>query len=250
MITNQKMTDAKSASEPVLIARGLVKSYRKDRLEVPVLRGVDFELTPGKFTAIVGRSGSGKSTLLHLLASLDVPDEGEIYFGETRIDNASKQRRDLYRNRDIGVIFQFYHLMPELSALENVLIPAMIERSMWSYLKTRRALKDRAKALLDRVGLGHRMQHKPSEMSGGEMQRTAIARALMLDPQILLADEPTGNLDAQTGQQILTLLRDLNENEGLSIAMVTHDDAVAEKADRTVLLESGQVVTTHRASAA
>lgn len=250
MTTIQKKSPVAPVVGPTLTARGLVKSYRKDRLEVPVLRGVDFDLEPGKFTAIVGRSGSGKSTLLHLLASLDVPDQGEIYFGETRIDNAPKQRRDLYRNREIGVIFQFYHLMPELSALENVLIPAMIERSMWTYLRTRRTLQERARALLDRVGLGHRMKHKPCEMSGGEMQRTAIARALMLDPQILLADEPTGNLDAQTGHQILTLLRDLNVNEGLTIAMVTHDDAVASKADRTVLLESGQVVTTHRASAA
>lgn len=235
---------------PVLSARGLVKSYRKDRLEVPVLRGVDFDLEPGKFTAIVGRSGSGKSTLLHLLASLDVPDSGEIHFGGTRIDNASKSRRDLYRNCDIGVIFQFYHLMPELSAVENVLIPAMIQRSFFSYFKSRKGLRERAEALLERVGLTHRIHHKPSEMSGGEMQRTAIARALMLDPKVLLADEPTGNLDTRTGQQILTLLRDLNEAEGLTIAMVTHDDAVADKADRTVLLESGQVATTHRASAA
>jgi lipoprotein-releasing system ATP-binding protein len=234
----------------VLSARGLVKSYRKDRLEVPVLRGVDLDLERGKFTAMVGRSGSGKSTLLHLLASLDSPDAGEIYFGDTRIDNASKARRDLYRNRDIGVIFQFYHLLPELSALENVMIPAMIERSMLHYFRSRRTLKERAKSLLDRVGLGHRMKHKPTEMSGGEMQRTAIARALMLDPKILLADEPTGNLDSQTGHQILTLLRDLNVNENLTIAMVTHDDAVAQKADRTILLESGLVVTKHRTTAA
>lgn len=244
------MTYKTMTTVPVLSARGLTKSYRKDRLEVPVLRGVDFDLEPGKFTAIVGRSGSGKSTLLHLLASLDVPDSGEIHFGETRIDNASKSRRDLYRNREIGVIFQFYHLLPELSAIENVLIPAMIERSMWSFFKSRKGLRERAEALLERVGLSHRMTHRPSEMSGGEMQRTAIARALMLDPQLLLADEPTGNLDARTGQQILALLRDLNESEGLTIAMVTHDDAVAEGADRTVLLENGQVVTAHRASAA
>jgi lipoprotein-releasing system ATP-binding protein len=239
-----------SAAAPCLVARGLVKSYHKNRLEVPVLRGVDFQLDPGKFTAIVGRSGSGKSTLLHLLASLDVPDQGEIYFGDERIDNAAKSRRDSYRNRDIGVIFQFYHLLPELTALENVLTPAMIHQSLLGYLKNRGTLKQRAKELLDRVGLGHRMHHKPGEMSGGEMQRTAIARALMSNPKVLLADEPTGNLDTQTGQQILALLRDLNRADQLTIAMVTHDDTVAEKADHTVLLESGLVVTTHRASAA
>lgn len=227
---------------PVLKATGLVKSYRKDRLEVPVLRGVDFELQAGKVTAIVGRSGSGKSTLMHLLASLDVPDAGEVHFGETRIDNASRQRRDTYRNREIGIIFQFYHLLPELTALENVLTPVMISRSLWSYWSARKQLKARAAALLDRVGLGHRLNHKPSELSGGEIQRTAIARALMYDPQILLADEPTGNLDTHTGQEILSLLLELNRQEGLTIAMVTHDDLIAQKADHAVRLENGRVV--------
>ena len=227
---------------PVLSARGIIKSYRKDRLEVPVLRGVDFELTPGKITALVGRSGSGKSTLMHLLACLDVPDSGEIYFGENRIDNAPRRERDRFRNQDIGIIFQFYHLLPELSALENVLVPVMISRSIVGYFNTRKELKARAAALLDRVGLGHRMHHKPRELSGGEMQRTAIARALMYDPQILLADEPTGNLDTDTGQEILSLLTDLNQGEGLTIAMVTHDDAIAARADRAVRLENGTVI--------
>ena len=237
------------SASPLLRASGLVKSYRKNNLEVPVLRGVDFELHAGTFTAIVGRSGSGKSTLLHLLASLDLPDQGEVYFGDTRIDKASRARRDAYRNRDIGVIFQFYHLLPELSALENVLTPAMIELSMWGYLKSRKELRKRAEALLDRVGLGHRMHHKPTEMSGGEMQRTAIARALMSDPKVLLADEPTGNLDSQTAIQILALLQELNRDDQLTIAMVTHDDSVAAKADRTVLLESGRVATTRQIAA-
>lgn len=225
-----------------LTARGLTKSYRKDQLEVPVLRGVDFDLEHGKVTAIVGRSGSGKSTLLHLLAALDTPDAGEIYVGDRRLDNATRQVRDSYRNREIGIIFQFYHLLPELTALENVLTPVMIGRSLWSYWTSRKQLKARATALLDRVGLGHRMHHKPRELSGGEMQRTAIARALMYDPKILLADEPTGNLDQETGQQILGLLSELNQDEGLTIAMVTHDDSIAARVDRVVRIEGGHII--------
>ncbi len=227
--------------KPVLEARGLFKSYRKDRLEVPVLRGVDLEILPGEVTAMVGRSGSGKSTLMHLLATLDRPDQGEVLYHGERIDNASRRERDRYRNHDIGIIFQFYHLMPELTALENVLMPSMIGNSMLGFLRTRRVHRERATRLLERVGLGERMQHKPAEMSGGEMQRAAIARALMSDPTVLLADEPTGNLDGQTGRSILDLLRDLNEVDGLTIVMVTHDDAIAAAADRTVRLVSGRL---------
>ncbi len=237
-------------SHTILSARGLVKSYHKLGLEVPVLRGVDFELASGKLTAIVGRSGSGKSTLMHLLASLDSPDAGEIHFGNERIDNATRARRDTYRNREIGIIFQFYHLLPELSALENVLTPTMISRSLWNYYRNQKQLKERARALLDRVGLAHRMNHKPRELSGGEMQRTAIARALMSDPQILLADEPTGNLDSETGIQILTLLRDLQREQNLTIAMVTHDDSVAVQADHAIRLENGRVVNREKRTAA
>lgn len=226
---------------PVLEARCLVKSYRKNRLEVPVLRGVDLQIFAGDVTAMVGRSGSGKSTLMHLLATLDRPDQGEVFFHGQRIDNASRRERDRYRNHDIGIIFQFYHLMPELSALENVLMPTMIGNSMFGFFKSRAAHRRRAAALLERVGLGERMHHKPCEMSGGEMQRAAIARALMSDPTVLLADEPTGNLDSETGRSILDLLHDLNQSDGLTIVMVTHDDAIAAVADRTVRLESGQI---------
>jgi lipoprotein-releasing system ATP-binding protein len=241
-MTNSAARSEAQRGTPVLRARGVQKSYHKDRLEVPVLRGVDFELAAGQITALVGRSGSGKSTLMHLLACLDVPDAGEIHFGEERIDTAPRRRRDAFRNREIGIIFQFYHLLPELSALENVLTPVMISRSVLSYFRTRKQLRLRAEALLDRVGLGHRVHHKPRELSGGEMQRTAIARALMYDPCILLADEPTGNLDTETGREILRLLSELNRDDGLTIAMVTHDDAIAEQADHAVRLENGIVV--------
>ncbi|QDS93118.1 P-loop containing nucleoside triphosphate hydrolase [Roseimaritima multifibrata] len=226
---------------PILQARGLVKSYRKNRLEVPVLRGVDLDIPAGAITAMVGRSGSGKSTLMHLLATLDQPDSGEVFFQGERIDNASRRRRDAFRNRDIGIIFQFYHLLPELSALENVLASTMIGQSVWSYMSNRRKTRARAEELLERVGLTHRRTHKPCEMSGGEMQRAAIARALMSEPSVLLADEPTGNLDSETGLEILSLLKGLNREEGLTIVMVTHDDSIANDADFAVRMENGSV---------
>ena len=223
----------------VLQALGVKKSYHKDKIEVPVLRGVDLNITEGVVTALVGRSGSGKSTLMHLLATLDKPDSGEIFFRGKRIDNATRTERDSYRNNDIGIIFQFYHLLPELSALENVLAPAMIKQSAWSYFKNRKQLRTHAEAMLDRVGLLHRATHKPSEMSGGEMQRAAIARALMTDPSVLLADEPTGNLDTETGRDILKLLSELNGTYGLTIVMITHDDSIAENADVCYRMQDG-----------
>ena len=228
-------------SEIVLQARSVYKSYHKDRIEVPVLRGVNVEVTSGLVTALVGRSGSGKSTLMHLLATLDHPDKGEIHFRGERIDNASRSRRDNYRNHDIGIIFQFYHLLPELSAIENVLAPTMIGRSAWSFFRHRKEARQRAEAMLDRVGLLHRATHKPSEMSGGEMQRAAIARALMTDPSLLLADEPTGNLDTETGLDILKLLTELNHDDGLTILMITHDDSIANGADRCHRMQDGQL---------
>jgi len=228
-------------SEIVLRAQNVYKSYHKDRIEVPVLRGVEFEVTAGLITALVGRSGSGKSTLMHLLATLDQPDRGEIHFRGERIDNATSARRDSYRNHDIGIIFQFYHLLPELSAVENVLAPTMIGRSAWNFFRHRKEARRRAEAMLDRVGLLHRASHKPSEMSGGEMQRAAIARALMTDPALLLADEPTGNLDTETGLDILKLLTEINQDDGLTILMITHDDSIAEAADRCHRMQDGQL---------
>ena len=225
-------------------ARQVVKSYRTGKLEVPVLRGVDFAVEPGEFVAIVGQSGSGKSTLLHLLGTLDGPDSGEIHFSGRRIDNLPSSGRDAIRNRSLGMIFQFYHLLPELNTLENVLAPTMIGESVLTYWLKRRQHVERAKHLLELVGLSHRLTHKPRELSGGEMQRTAIARALMSNPLLLLADEPTGNLDSENGHEILKLLRSLNEQEGLTIVMVTHDDTLAGQADRIVRLVQGRVEET------
>ena len=178
-----------------LSAARLVKSYRKGKHVIPVLRGVDFSVRAGEFAAIVGQSGSGKSTLLHLLATLDAPDAGEIHFEGNRIDNLPTASRDLLRNRYFGMIFQFYHLLPELTTVENVLVPRMIAEGALSYWRRKRQHVERARHLLDLVGLGHRLTHKPAQLSGGELQRAAIARALIAEPQVLLADEPTGTLD-------------------------------------------------------
>ncbi len=222
-------------------AEGLYKAYRKNRLTVPVLKGVEFSAEQGKMTAIVGQSGSGKSTLLHLLGTLDRPDAGEIHFDEKRIDNLPRSQRDRFRNQQIGMIFQFYHLLPELTTLENVLAPRMIGAGWWNYFRTRSTMRAEAVELLETVGLGHRLHHKPSELSGGEMQRAAIARALITKPRLLLADEPTGNLDQETGSGVLELLQKINRNDGLTIVMVTHDESLAKQCNRIVRLAHGRV---------
>lgn len=224
-----------------LAAVGVRKNYRKSSIDIPVLKGVDLQIHHGEFLAIVGQSGSGKSTLLHLLGTLDAPTEGEVQFLGKRIDNLPAHLRDRLRNEQFGMIFQFYHLLPELTTLENVLAPLMIGCSTLGYLRRRREWIARAKELLELVGLSHRLKHKPRELSGGEMQRVAIARALVSGPQVLLADEPTGNLDESTGREILEILRTLNRQRHLSIVMVTHDMAIAAEADRIVRLTSGRV---------
>jgi lipoprotein-releasing system ATP-binding protein len=224
-----------------LSAHRLVKSYYKGRIEVPVLRGLDLEVEKGEMVAVVGASGSGKSTLLHILGLLDSAQEGEVWLDGERIDNLSSSGRDRHRNRTFGFIFQFYHLLPELSALENVLMPHLIGRGFWSYLSERKRLRREGQALLERVGLSHRQTHLPSELSGGEMQRAAIARAVAGRPAVLLADEPTGNLDAGSGQGVLELLRDLNRERSLTMILVTHDQQIAQQADRVVRLAEGRV---------
>jgi lipoprotein-releasing system ATP-binding protein len=224
-----------------LWASGLTKSYWKGKNEVPVLRGVDLEVERGEMLAVVGASGSGKSTLLHILGLLDRADSGEVYVESRRIDRLPERQRDIMRNRTFGFIFQFYHLLPELSALENVLMPHLIGRGLWSYMKDRARLRREAAELLERVGLGHRLTHLPSELSGGEMQRAAIARAVAGQPEVLLADEPTGNLDLGSGRGVLELLRDLNRERGLTMILVTHDLQIAQQADRIVRLAEGRI---------
>ena len=241
MSAGERRSTAAKTAKPLLACHGLTKSYRKGDVEIPVLCGVNLELGTGEFKAIVGQSGSGKSTLLHLLATLDQPDSGEVRFEGNRIDNLTSTSRDTLRNRHLGMIFQFYHLLPELTTIENVLLPSMISSSLWQFLRRGRVYRKRALELLDLVGLGHRLKHRPRELSGGEMQRVAIARSLMSQPQVLLADEPTGNLDRRTGEEILQILRNLNQQQRLTIVMVTHDQSIASQADEIVQLVEGRV---------
>jgi lipoprotein-releasing system ATP-binding protein len=239
--TDPTHTPATVPARALLGAKGLHKSYRKGQLRIPVLRGVDFHIETGQFVAIVGQSGCGKSTLMHLLGTLDHPDQGEVWLDGQRIDHLPARRRDQLRNRDFGMIFQFYHLLPELTTIENVLLPVMIGKNIWSYFRQRRELRQRAVDLLQMVGLGHRLRHRPRELSGGEMQRVAIARALLPGPRVLLADEPTGNLDEKTSAEVMEILRSLNENQRLTIVMVTHDAGIAREAHRVVRLTDGRV---------
>jgi lipoprotein-releasing system ATP-binding protein len=237
-----RQAETASPARGLLVARHVSKCYRKGPIVIPVLHGVDLAVQQGEFVTIIGPSGCGKSTLLHLLATLDRPSAGGVFFEGHRIDNLPTAGRDILRNKYFGMIFQFYHLLPELTVLENVLAPAMIGQSVLGYWLRRRAFRQRAKDMLELVGLGHRLRHKPRELSGGEMQRTAIARALVSRPRVLLADEPTGNLDKNTGAEVIGLLRRLNREQNLTIVMVTHDHEVAAKADRTVTLVDGRVV--------
>lgn len=248
--SNKGLSKKKSNSAPlrivdtsVMSVTGLFKSYGKGAVQVPVLKGVDLEIEEGGFTAIIGQSGSGKSTLLHLLGTLDAPDSGEIYFRDQRIDNLPPRQQEYLRNREFGLIFQFYHLLPELTTLENVLIPRMVQDGFFRYLKNKRSYRKRAIELLEMVGLSHRLTHKPSQLSGGEMQRTAIARSLISDPSILLADEPTGNLDSENGAEVMETLTALRKHENLTVVMVTHDDQLASQADRVIHLVNGVVAS-------
>jgi len=225
----------------MLIAENLQKTYRRHAVAVRVLSGLNLEVQTGEFLSIVGASGSGKSTLLHLLGTLDEPDAGRILLDGRRIDDLPGRERDALRNKTFGYIFQFYHLLPELNALDNVLMPAYIGQSVVGWWKTRSQWRRRAEQLLDRVGLGHRMKHRPREMSGGEMQRAAVARALLTQPRVLLADEPTGNLDAATGGEIVKLLREINRDDGVTIVMVTHNLEIVSATDRVVRMVNGVV---------
>ena len=225
----------------MLVATNLVKTYRRLANEVAVLKGVDLDVDEGEFLAIVGSSGSGKSTLLHLLGTLDEPDSGTVSLFGQRIDHLRSRERDRLRNSTFGFIFQFYHLLPELTALQNVMMPALVGHTVWNWWGARREAARRAAEMLERVGLGHRMHHKPRELSGGEMQRTAIARALVSRPRILFADEPTGNLDADTGEDVIRLLRSVNQDDGVTILMVTHNLELVRFTDRVVRMAAGKL---------
>lgn len=238
----ERNEEPRNVRPEIMVVSDLYKGYAMGKNVVPVLRGVNLTVHEGEFLAVVGQSGSGKSTLLHLLGTLDVPDSGSIYFDGQRIDNLPMGQRDSLRNHFIGMIFQFYHLLPEMTTLENVLTPLMIRDGVLKYLRRRSMYVREAKELLDLVGLSHRLRHRPNELSGGEMQRASIARALIAGPRLLLADEPTGNLDSKASADVLDLLRRLNQEKKLTVVMVTHDMSQARDADRAIRIVDGQVV--------
>ena len=224
-------------SEPLLIARDVCKSYRLGGREIPVLRQISLEAQHGDFLALKGSSGAGKSTLLHLLGALDAPDSGSIRLNGEELGTGSPALLSRIRNQSVGFVFQAYHLLPELDALENVALPARIARGDAS------GAESKARELLRRVGLEQRVDHRPYELSGGEQQRVAIARALMNDPVLLLADEPTGNLDSKTGHEIIDLLLTLQAERQMTLIVATHSTEIASRAPRVIDLIDGTLVS-------
>jgi lipoprotein-releasing system ATP-binding protein len=220
-----------------IVATGVVKSFARDGERVEVLKGVDCVIAPGELAAIVGPSGVGKSTLLHLLGGLERPTSGSIRYGETDLAALSDLALAGFRNRRVGFVFQFHHLLPEFSAVENVMMPLLIRREAPAEARAR------AIRLLSRVGLGARLHHRPGELSGGEQQRVAIARALVGEPAVLLADEPTGNLDSKTGEEVFDLIRELNRERHLTCVLITHNEELARRTDRTLRMLDGRMVS-------
>lgn len=221
-------------SDNVLLCNNLYKSFAEGVLQVDVLRGVNLQVSKGESIAIMGTSGSGKSTLLHLLGGLDIPNKGEISISGNNISTLTDAERGKLRNESLGFIYQFHHLLQEFSALENVAMPLLISDSCDTDTATKTA-----KELLEKVGLGNRLEHKPGELSGGERQRAAIARAMVTRPECILADEPTGNLDEKTADQVFDLMMELKQEIGTSFVMVTHNQSLAEKMDKTYQLHDG-----------
>jgi len=269
-----------TSKDAILRATGIKKTFKMGDHEIGVLKHVDLTVQHGEFVAIEGKSGSGKSTLLHILSGLDAPNSGSVEYNGadiaalamsastlyrkrwytsgphgtiargiidlialTTLTKSGQADRDLtgVRNTQFGFVFQFYHLLPELNVMENTLLAPMIEHSWLAYRSKNAELRARAAAVLEQMGLGHRIKHRPNELSGGERQRVAIARALMNEPKVLFADEPTGNLDAETGRQIMDVLEKLHQEKGQTILMVTHDRTLAREADRVLLLKDGRL---------
>ncbi len=221
-----------------VVVRGLTKNFSHGGRVLPVLRGINFELLPGEIASVVGASGAGKSTLLHVLGMLDAPSSGTITFDGVDLDVTTMSSASLaaFRNREIGFVFQFHHLLPEFTALENAMMPGLIMRL------PRRECVELSRAMLTRLGLGDRLEHRPGELSGGEQQRVALARALLLSPRLLLADEPTGNLDTKTGREMHELFFELNRERGMTILIVTHNNELAAQTARKLRMADGVIV--------
>jgi len=214
----------------------LHKSFVIGEQSLAVLKGINLTISHGELIAIVGASGAGKSTLLHILGLLDHPTKGTVHFEGQDLFQLSEPARADFRNRRIGFVFQFHHLLPEFTALENACMPALIQR------RQPEEVEKEARSILDEVGLGARLNHKPGELSGGEQQRVAVARALLQKPDLVLADEPTGNLDTRTGEALFSLMRELNKSRGTTFVIVTHNDKLSAQADRIVYMQDGQIV--------
>ncbi|MFW5876589.1 MAG: ABC transporter ATP-binding protein [Myxococcota bacterium] len=227
-------------SEPLVIAENITKRFLHQGREVPVLRDVDLAIDEGEMVCVVGPSGAGKSTLLHLLGTLDLPTSGRILYEGHDVTRLSSARLAEFRNRSIGFVFQFHHLLPEFTALENIMMPGLIRG------EPHKKLTDRARALLDEVGLTHRATHRPGELSGGEQQRVALARALVMQPRAVLADEPTGNLDSKTSDAIHDLFFDLNEKRRTTFLIVTHNRELAGRMPRVVTMTDGIIESDER----
>ena len=224
----------------ILTCEQIFKSYQMGATRLEVLKGIDLNVAKGEFVAVKGASGSGKSTLLHILGALDKPDKGKVYFEGKNISAFSGRKINEFRNKKIGFVFQFYHLLDELTVLQNVLLAPMVQMGTIGWLLHSAKVKKTASQLLGELGLAERAEHRPYQLSGGERQRAAIARALINEPNIILADEPTGNLDSKTGNDILKVFEKLH-NGGQTIVMVTHDDRIAEKASRIIRLADGKI---------
>ncbi len=229
------MSSPPDATPPLLRVTGLDKSFTRGHHTVEILKGINLEVRQGEFLTMVGASGAGKSTLLHILGTLDRPTRGTVFYDNQNLFRLSEHELAYFRNRRIGFVFQFHHLLPEFTALENTYLPALIQK------RPVRQCVEEASALLSDVGLGHRLHHKPGELSGGEQQRVAVARALIQNPDLVLADEPTGNVDSRTGETLFQLLRTCNEQRGTAFIIVTHNEHLSQQTDRLIHMVDGRI---------